>query len=237
MRNWKTCGLVTAAWAAIAVPAHANDKLGVADASAFLMDREAEIALSRSAAPAAISNDATVLVLEQDGSYTTAIEGSNGWTCFTGRSWTGPARYKDGKKVWTPEHFNPKARAPQCFNAAGAVSVLELHKLTTSHFLKGASTEDVDLAIGRALAAGTLPTPEIGAMSYMYSPDQHLSDEVGRFMPHLMIYQPFASQKDFGAPNKQMTVPLVGDGGTVFATTVVMSAYWSDGTPAMDHGG
>ena len=54
----------------------------------YLMDRDAEIALARSAAPDAISHDATILVLTRHG-YETAIEGKNGWVCWVGRAWGG----------------------------------------------------------------------------------------------------------------------------------------------------
>ena len=51
----------------------------------YLMDRDAEIALAKSAAPAPISNDATVLVLTKKG-YQAAIEGKNGFVCMVERS-------------------------------------------------------------------------------------------------------------------------------------------------------
>ena len=44
------------------------------------MDRDAEIALARSAAPDAISHDASVIVLTRHG-YETAVQGKNGWVC------------------------------------------------------------------------------------------------------------------------------------------------------------
>jgi hypothetical protein len=46
----------------------------------YLMPRDAEITLARSAAPAAISRDATVLVLGGKG-YETAVKGKNGFVC------------------------------------------------------------------------------------------------------------------------------------------------------------
>jgi hypothetical protein len=53
----------------------------------YLMERNAEIAVARSAAPAAISNDATVLVFGPKG-YETAATGKNGFVCLVERSWT-----------------------------------------------------------------------------------------------------------------------------------------------------
>jgi hypothetical protein len=43
----------------------------------YLMERNAEILLARSAAPDSISSDATVLILGRQG-YETAVEGRNG---------------------------------------------------------------------------------------------------------------------------------------------------------------
>jgi hypothetical protein len=69
----------------------------------YLMDRDAEIALARSAAPDAISHDASVIVLTRHG-YETAVEGKNGWVCLVGRGWMGMFDH--------PEFWNPKS-APQ----------------------------------------------------------------------------------------------------------------------------
>jgi len=46
----------------------------------LMADRDAEIALARSAAPDAISGDAKILVLGRHG-YETAVEGKNGFVC------------------------------------------------------------------------------------------------------------------------------------------------------------
>ncbi|MGF6710289.1 hypothetical protein QFZ41_001253 [Luteibacter sp. W1I16] len=59
----------------------------------LMANRDDEIALARSAAPASVSRDATVLVLGRKG-YETAIEGKNGFVCVVGRSWTGPFETK-----------------------------------------------------------------------------------------------------------------------------------------------
>jgi hypothetical protein len=56
----------------------------------LIADRDAEVALARTAAPPAISNDATVLVLTRQG-YQTAVEGKNGFVCFVDRSWSAPS--------------------------------------------------------------------------------------------------------------------------------------------------
>ena len=72
---------------------HAQSKTtysSMATLSEYLMpDRNAEIALARSAAPDSISNDAKVLVLGPHG-YETAVEGKNGFVCVVERGWMGP---------------------------------------------------------------------------------------------------------------------------------------------------
>src|ERR1700692_4407158 len=80
----------------------------------LMADREAEIALARSAAPESISRDAEVLVLGRHG-FETAVKGKNGFVCIVGRSWTSAA---------DADFWNPKVRVPMCVNAAAARSYL-----------------------------------------------------------------------------------------------------------------
>src|SRR5262249_7189990 len=78
----------------------------------------AEIALARSAGPAAVTNKAEILVLGAHG-YETAVKGSNGFVCLVFRSW--------GKDFDQPEFWNPKIHTPTCLNAAAASSLLPEH--------------------------------------------------------------------------------------------------------------
>src|SRR5271166_3287854 len=64
----------------------------------LIADRNAEIALARSAAPESISRDAEVLVLGRHG-YEAAVKGKNGFVCIVERSWMAP--FDD------PEFLNP----------------------------------------------------------------------------------------------------------------------------------
>ena len=74
----------------------------------YLMERNAEIELAKSAAPDSISRDAGVMVLGRHG-YETAIKGKNGFVCLVERSWTAP--------LDDPDFWNPKLRGAICFNA------------------------------------------------------------------------------------------------------------------------
>ena len=53
----------------------------MASVGEYLMDKNAEIQLARSAAPDSISRDATIVVLGRQG-YETAVEGKNGFACM-----------------------------------------------------------------------------------------------------------------------------------------------------------
>lgn len=83
----------------------------------YLTERNAEIALARSAAPPSISQDAEVMVLGRHG-YETAVKGKNGFVCIVERSWTAG--------IDDPDFWNPKLRAPICFNPPAARSYLPL---------------------------------------------------------------------------------------------------------------
>lgn len=77
----------------------------------YLMERNAEILLARSAAPDSISSGATILVLGRQG-YETAVRGKNGFVCMVERSWM--AAFD------SPEFWNPKVRGAECLNAQNA---------------------------------------------------------------------------------------------------------------------
>ena len=80
----------------------------------YLMERTAEIALARSAAPEFIARDAEVLVLGRHG-FETAVKSENGFVCIVERSWTSAP---------DADFWNPKVRTPICYNAAAARSLL-----------------------------------------------------------------------------------------------------------------
>jgi hypothetical protein len=193
----------------------------------YLMpDRSAEIALARSSAPEAISRDATVLVLGRNG-YETAIDGKNGFTCLVERSWMCPFD--------NPDFWNPKLRGPVCYNPAAVRSVLPYTLNRTKLVLAGASKAQMHESIVAAVAKGELPTPEIGAMSYMMAKDQVLGDSGGHWHPHLMFHIPKTDAATWGA-NLPGSPVVVDDEHTdapepeiIFMVPV---GKWSDGTPA-----
>src|SRR5215831_1882853 len=151
---------------------------GMAPLDQYLMERNAEIALARSAAPESISKDAEVLVLGPKG-YESAVKGHNGFVCLVHRSWT--------DKMDDPEFWNPKRRGAMCLNAAAARSYLPNTIMRTNLVLAGRSKSEMFEAIKAALDKKELPPLESGAMVYMMSKQAHLNDRVGHWHPHLMF--------------------------------------------------
>ena len=114
----------------------------------LITDRNAEIALARSAAPDSISRDAEVLVLGQHG-YETAVKGKNGFVCVVQRSWTAG--------IDDPVFWNPKLRAPICFNPPAARSYLPIVIKKTELILAGQSKAQMFESIKAALDSKELP--------------------------------------------------------------------------------
>ena len=132
----------------------------------YLDDRDAEIALARSAAPEAISRDASVLVLTEQG-YVTAVEGKNGFVCAVERAWMSP---EDSPNFW-----NPKMRGPLCFNPPAARSILPATFLRTKLAIAGKSKSEIIAANKQAYDKKELPRLEPGSMSYMMSKQAYLT--------------------------------------------------------------
>ena len=180
-----------------------------------------EVALARSAASAAVSGDAEVMVLGSHG-YETAAKGTNGFVCLVERSWA--TNFDD------PQFWNPKLRAPHCFNAAAARSVMPAYLKRTELVLSGLPKDQVEAHLKEAVATKVIGAPEQGAMCYMMSKQGYLNDSVGHWHPHVMFFLPTTDAASWGANL---------DGSQVFAAqerpeqvTIFMVPVmtWSDGT-------
>jgi len=190
----------------------------------YLMANQAdEIAQARSAAPPSISNDADVLILDKHG-YATAVKGKNGFVCLVQRAWFSGL---DDTEFW-----NPKERAPICFNPPGARSVLPALLKRTNWVLTGATKAEIIDRTKAALAANEMPAPEVGTMTYMMAKNAYHSDRVaGPWHPHLMFFLPRIDVAEWGA--NVPSSPVMGAGNATEPWTVffVPVANWSDGTP------
>ena len=204
----------------------------------YLMDKNAEIQLARSAAPDSISRDATILVLGRQG-YETAVEGKNSFVCWVARSWMGAFDW--------PEFWNPKVRAADCMNPQAARSIVPIALLRSRMVMAGRSKAEMVSALKTAYEKKQLPELESGAMDYMMSKSAYLTDADGHNLPHLMFFTDGVDAKDWGsgaAGSPVMSAPYwffssqepsQMKGLPPILVFLIPVAEWSDGTPAGQH--
>jgi hypothetical protein len=184
--------------------------------------RDDEIALARSAAPPTISKDAEVQVFGPKG-YETAVKGNNGFVCLVIRSWD--------VNFDSPDFWNPKIRAPQCFNQPAAHWYLPIYLRRTAWVLAGVSRAEMLARTKSAVAAHEIRPPEVGAMVYMMSRRGYLGDDAGGpWYPHLMFLVPRTTGSEWGADLQGS--PIFSDSSRPEPLTVffVPVGRWSDGT-------
>jgi hypothetical protein len=189
----------------------------------YLMDRKSEIALAQTAAPESISRDAEVLVLGRQG-YEIALKGKNGFVCVVQRSWTAG--------IDDPDFWNPKLRAPICFNPPAARSFLPRTIKKTELVLAGRTKNEMFETIKAAIGKKDLPAPEPGSMCYMLSKQGYLSDRDGHWHPHLMFFTPLTEPSAWGANLSASPILAFKDTLEQLTVFLVPVGAWSDGTAA-----
>jgi hypothetical protein len=189
----------------------------------YMMVKDAEVVLARSAAPLGISGGAEVLVLGKDG-YETAATGGNGFVCLVERSFAAAVDF--------PEFWNSKIRGPICVNPAAAGTYLQVVRMEAKLVMEGKTREEIAAALKTAWEKKELTEPGAGAMSYMMSKQQYLGDDAHSWHPHLMWFAAGDAAKSWGANvegSPVMAAPDLGDGMTILLVPV---GKWSDGTVA-----
>jgi hypothetical protein len=185
--------------------------------SEYMMASEAEAALARSAAPANISDRATIKVLTASG-YQVAHDGDNGFVCLVMRGSSAP--------TYTPAQirdlvYDAQLRGPICFNPEASRAVMPYYELRNKLAMEGKTPDQITEGIQAAYAKGVLPKRDGVSFAYMWSADQNLGS-FGHWHPHMMVFCPYyensmVGSNPFGAP-----LPLVtDDAGTPFAVVVI----------------
>ena len=189
----------------------------------YLMpDRQAEVALARTAAPPSISADATVLVLTSHG-YETAVKGTNGFVCLIERSWNSAAN--------DTEFWNPKERGPDCYNPPGARTELQYVLKQAQWALAGLSAQQILEKTKAAVADHTLKPPEPGSFGLMLSKQGYLNHAHGPWHPHVMFFVPPGRVSNW-APDLDGSPLLSSDlRGMASSRIYIPVRAWSDGTP------
>jgi len=184
----------------------------------YMMPRDAEMALARSAAPANVSDRATIEVLTTSG-YQVARQGDNGFVCMVMRGWSAP--------TYTPAMFrdlvyDATVRAPICFDPEASRSVKPYYELRSKLGMEGQTPDAIAERVQAAYVKGELPKRDGVSFAYMWSADQHLGPGVGHWDPHVMIFAPYYDNamlggNPFGSPMPQVS----DDAGTPFTVIVI----------------
>jgi hypothetical protein len=186
--------------------------------SQYMMARDAEIALARSAAPAGISDRATVKILTESG-YEVARQGDNGVVCMVMRGFSAP--------TYAPAQFrdlvyDATVHAPICFTPPAARTAMPYYELRTRLAMEGKGPDQIAEGLQAAYIKGKLPRREAVTFAYMWSAHQHLGPGIGAWHPHMMVFAPYyenamVGDNAFGTPLPQVT----DDAGTPFAVVVI----------------
>jgi hypothetical protein len=184
----------------------------------YLMPQADEIALAKTAAPANISDRATIKVLTKTG-FEVAQQGGNGSVCMVMRGFSAP--------TYTPAQFrnlvyDATVRAPICFTPPAVREVLPYYELRTNLALQGKNPDEVAEAVAVAYAKGELPRRDQVTFAYMWSAKQSLGPGIGHWHPHVMLFAPYYDNSmvggsPFGSPFPQGS----DDAGTPFSVVVI----------------
>jgi hypothetical protein len=225
MIAFRVCVLLAAAVAL----AGASGKQTMPPVSEYLKSPQAEIALARTAAPASISSQATIMILTAHG-YTVAVKGSNGFTCLVDRGWM---------HLNIPTSWNLKIQNPVCYNAAASRTVLPYTLRRTTLALSGQTEEQIQKNMSEAIAAKTLPAAAPDSIAYMMSKQQYISDDAKSWYPHLMFFMPASDNANVGLswgadlPRSPVVFdPHNGIFHEPWARFFIPVSHWSDGSPA-----
>jgi len=187
--------------------------------SEYMMARDAEIALARSAAPDSISGHATIKVLTPSG-FQTVHDGDNGFVCMVMRGFTGAPTFTP-VQIRSFITYDAKTRAPICFNPQAVRIVLPYYELRTKLGLEGKTAEQIAEEVQAAYTKGEIPKRTEVSFAYMWSADQVLGP-AGHWHPHMMVYLPNYENTMLGNNDPGSHLPAIGDdAGTPFAVGVI----------------
>jgi hypothetical protein len=180
------------------------------------LSRADEIRYAKSAAPAEISKDAKVWVLE-NGHYVVAQQGKSSIACVLLRS--------------VATSFEP-----QCGDTEADTTVLAVERFRVEQRIAGKTPKEITAAVDSGMNAGRFRMPQRPALVYMESSAQVLPDAKGhlsRFMPHIMVYYPYMKNSWMGiVESKSVDIPGILQEGTPMAALIVVTRDWVNPDPS-----
>lgn len=187
----------------------------------------AEIALARTAAPPSVSAGAEILLFTTKG-YVVAVNGSNGWVCMVGRSWS--AGLDD------PEFWNWRGLGPACLNPPAVRSVLPQYIARTTWAIAGATREEIAARSKAAYADRQFTDPAPGSLALMLSKEGYLLGADGPWRPHIMPFIAYDQLSTWAVGLEGS--PIDGPSSVSYyrtyepMTIAIPVSHWSDGSPA-----
>lgn len=159
------------------------------------MPASLEVSLALSALPPALREKASVYVLDPAKGYVLERAGSNGQSCFIGRT------------EWKFADYRNDVYDPICYDAVGAKNQMRVWFDVAELRAKGLQPEAMKREIEARFRAGVYKAPDRPGVSFMTAPlmrsymslDPKDKDSVMTMsMPHVMYYAPNISAADVG---------------------------------------
>ena len=208
IRDWATAALVGAVMLGLTCPLHGTAQEAASQAGPrSVMPVGEELALARSAAPASVSDEATVLLWD-GADYAVGQGGSNGVTCYVSRAW-------------------PESLEPHCFDEEGARTIMKIHIHKVRRRHEGAREPVIEAEVAEGLRSGSFRLPRRPALSYMMSAAQRLFSSDGRLVgpwrPHVMVYYPYLDPEALGlGPTPAPDAGIVTGAGTPLSSLMII---------------
>jgi hypothetical protein len=155
-----------------------------------------EVRLALSALPPALRDKASVYVLDPAKGYILERPGSNGQSCFVGRT------------EWKFADYRNDVFDPICYDAIGAKHHMKVWFDVAELRARGVPPEVMKKEVENRFRTGVYKAPDRAGVSYMTAPlmrsymslDPKDKDSVMTMsMPHLMYYAPGVAAADIGA--------------------------------------
>lgn len=209
--NAKWCAMRAWIVASFLIPAAVAAQQDPPPTAPAILSRADEIRYARSAAPADVSRDARVLVLE-NGHFVVAEAGTSNVVCEVARN--------------TATSFEP-----QCGDVEADTTILAIFRFRTEERIAGKTPDEIKADVAGGIASGRFHSPQRPALVYMESSSQVLTDAAGNSrshgIPHLMIFFPGMKNSSMGiVASRSMDVPGVVQEGTPLSALIVVMRDW-----------
>lgn len=159
------------------------------------MPKSLEVKLALSALPPALRDKASVYVLEPSKGYVLERAGSNGQSCFVGRT------------EWKFADYRNDVYDPICYDAVGAKNHMRVWFDVAQLRAHGVEPEAMRKEIEARFRAGVYKAPDRAGVSYMTAPlmrsymsldPKDIESVMTMSMPHLMYYAPNVTAAEIG---------------------------------------